>query len=99
MKLFTIVSVIFTGTAIAAPQQIEERQYVPCFSGLYSTALCCAADVINALGVDCVTPPTLPTSPDQFTSTCTGVGKSASCCAIPLLGQAIACQTPSGVKD
>jgi hypothetical protein len=55
MQFFAAVTALATlaGVAIAAPAQVETRQvYIPC-SGLYSTAQCCATDVLGVADLDC----------------------------------------------
>ena len=50
---FTITVVtLFASLAVAVPAVIEQRQYVAC-SGLYSTAQCCATDVLGVADLDC----------------------------------------------
>ncbi|KXH32540.1 hypothetical protein CSIM01_11125 [Colletotrichum simmondsii] len=74
--------------------------YVAC-SGLYSSLQCCATDVLGVADLDCASPPptatNVPTSASNFRSICANVGQRARCCIVPVLGQAVLCQTPVGV--
>ncbi|KAK4221079.1 Cerato-ulmin hydrophobin family [Podospora fimiseda] len=83
--------------ALPAPE-VEARQvpYIPC-SGLYSNAVCCATDVLGLADLDCAGPPVVPTDAAAFQSICSDIGQRARCCAIPVAGQALLCQTPTGV--
>ncbi|KAI0171928.1 Cerato-ulmin hydrophobin family [Hypoxylon sp. FL1284] len=98
MKFFTAaIATIFAGVALAAPA-VEERQaaYTPC-SGLYGTSQCCATDVLGVADLDCANPPSVPTDAANFSSVCSAIGQRARCCVLPVLGQDVLCQTPSGV--
>ncbi|KAF6800146.1 fungal hydrophobin [Colletotrichum sojae] len=105
MQFTTAIIALFASTAIAVPTGGgggsgggSAPAYDPC-SGLFDTALCCATDVLGIAGLDCGSPPGLPTSPDNFRATCSAIGQRARCCFIPLLGQGLLCQTPAGVRD
>ncbi|VUC23777.1 unnamed protein product [Clonostachys rosea] len=84
--------------ATASPTVAKRQTYVAC-SGLYGTAQCCATDVLGLVDLDCGNPPSLPTSPDEFSSVCSAIGQRARCCVLPVLGQDVLCQTPTGVDD
>ncbi|TLS21446.1 uncharacterized protein PpBr36_10316 [Pyricularia pennisetigena] len=73
-------------------------KYSPCQGNgaLYSSAQCCATDVLGVADLDCAVPPSLPTSASSFTSICAAKGQRARCCVLPVLGQAILCQAPIG---
>ncbi|EHA51087.1 hypothetical protein MCOR27_009633 [Pyricularia oryzae] len=63
---------------------------------LYSSAQCCATDVLGVADLDCAVPPSLPTSASGFTDICAALGQRARCCVLPLAGQAVLCQAPVG---
>ncbi|KAK1720378.1 hypothetical protein CaCOL14_004730 [Colletotrichum acutatum] len=66
-------------------------------SGLYDSLQCCATDVLGVANLDCASPTTVPTSASDFRSICANRGQRARCCVLPVLGQAVLCQTPVGV--
>ncbi|TLD33616.1 hypothetical protein PspLS_00262 [Pyricularia sp. CBS 133598] len=63
---------------------------------LYSSAQCCATDVLGVADLDCAVPSTLPTSASSFTNICAELGQRARCCVLPVAGQAVLCQAPVG---
>ncbi|TLS21449.1 uncharacterized protein PpBr36_10313 [Pyricularia pennisetigena] len=63
---------------------------------LFSSAQCCATDVLGVADLDCAVPSTLPTSASSFTSICAAKGQRARCCVLPVAGQAVLCQAPVG---
>ncbi|TLD15204.1 hypothetical protein PspLS_10763 [Pyricularia sp. CBS 133598] len=72
-------------------------KYNPCkASGLYSSAQCCATDILGVADLDCAVPPSLPTSSSTFSAICAAKGQRARCCVLPVLGQAVLCQAPVG---
>ncbi|KAI1403083.1 Cerato-ulmin hydrophobin family [Hypoxylon fuscum] len=98
MQFTVVIATIFAGVALAAPT-VEERQTYTACSGLYGTSQCCATDVLGVADLDCANPPTVPTSADEFSSVCSAIGQRARCCVLPILGQDVLCQTPTGVQD
>ena len=40
--------------------------------------------------------PSTPTSVDDFVTICADIGQQAQCCALPILGQALLCESPVG---
>ncbi|KAI0478100.1 Cerato-ulmin hydrophobin family [Xylaria cf. heliscus] len=100
MQTPIIIATLFAALALAVPApEIETRQaaYVAC-SGLYGTAQCCATDVLGVADLDCANPPSVPASADNFSAVCSAIGQRARCCVLPILGQDVLCQTPSGVQ-
>ncbi|KAH7136851.1 hydrophobin [Dactylonectria estremocensis] len=98
MQFNIVLASLFASLAVAAPT-IEKRQtYDPC-SGLYDTSQCCATDVLGVADLDCGSPPSTPTSADNFSDICSAIGQRARCCVLPILDQGILCQTPAGVQD
>ncbi|CCC10469.1 hypothetical protein SMACR_08025 [Sordaria macrospora] len=96
---FTIATVLSLLTvALAAPAAVVERQvpYTAC-TGLYGTAQCCATDILGLADLDCANPPATLTSAVQFQATCSDIGQRARCCLLPILGQALVCETPAGL--
>ncbi|KAI0451585.1 Cerato-ulmin hydrophobin family [Xylaria acuta] len=101
MQIPIILATLFAAVAIAAPApEVEGRgaAYVAC-SGLYGTTQCCATDVLGVADLDCANPPIVPTSASDFSAVCSAIGQRARCCVLPVLGQDVLCQTPSGVQD
>ncbi|KEY72419.1 hypothetical protein S40285_03689 [Stachybotrys chlorohalonatus IBT 40285] len=100
MKVFATVAVFvaaFSG-ALAAPVEEARQVYIPC-SGLYGTSQCCATDVLGLANLDCGQPPETPTSAEEFSAVCSAIGQRARCCVLPVLGQGVLCNTPTGVDD
>ncbi|KAI1159957.1 fungal hydrophobin-domain-containing protein [Nemania serpens] len=71
--------------------------YDGCPSGLFSSPQCCATDILGVADLDCHSPPAIPQSAAEFRYICAAGGQRARCCVVPVLGQAILCQTPTGV--
>ncbi|KAI1276099.1 Cerato-ulmin hydrophobin family [Xylaria sp. FL0933] len=98
MQFTTIIAALFAAAAVAVPTSnlADRGDYVAC-SGLYSTAQCCATDVLGVADLDCANPPTVPTDAPNFSAVCSAIGQRARCCVLPVLGQDVLCQTPVGV--
>ncbi|KAI0427581.1 fungal hydrophobin-domain-containing protein [Xylaria sp. FL1042] len=71
--------------------------YDACPGGLYSNPQCCATDVLGVADIDCSSVPSIPSSPAEFRYSCAAGGQRARCCVVPVLGQALLCETPAGV--
>ncbi|KAI5864010.1 cerato-ulmin [Durotheca rogersii] len=71
--------------------------YVPCNTPPYSSPQCCATDVLGLADLDCQSLPEVPHNADDFRRICAVRGQRARCCVVPVLGQALLCQTPVGV--
>ncbi|EJT77982.1 hypothetical protein GGTG_03085 [Gaeumannomyces tritici R3-111a-1] len=101
MQFNAVFATLFaTAAAVALPAaELLQRQvpYTPC-SGLQSTALCCATDVLGVVNLDCGTPLSTPSNGTEFSAICAEIGQRARCCAIPILEQGILCTAPSGVQ-
>ncbi|KAI1817837.1 Cerato-ulmin hydrophobin family [Poronia punctata] len=91
MQFSTIIAALYATSTASA------QTYMAC-SGLYSTAQCCATDVLGVADLDCSNPPSVPGSPDEFCAACSAIGQRARCCVLPVLGQDVLCQTPAGVQ-
>ncbi|KAI1494592.1 hydrophobin [Biscogniauxia mediterranea] len=76
-----------------------DGSYVACPSGLYSSPQCCATDVLGVADLDCHSPSSSFTSSSSFQSVCAAGGQRARCCVIPVLGQSVLCQTPTGLGE
>ncbi|XXG98610.1 hypothetical protein Hte_004935 [Hypoxylon texense] len=98
MFINAAIATIFAGVALAAPTVEERQAYTPC-SGLYGTSQCCATDVLGVADLDCANPPSVPTDADDFSAVCSAIGQRARCCVLPILGQDVLCETPTGVSD
>lgn len=83
MQYFITISAVLASAALASPRAVMERQaYTPC-SGLYSTAQCCATDVLGVADLDCANPPAVPTNATNFQFECATIGQKARCCVLP----------------
>ncbi|KAI1187493.1 fungal hydrophobin-domain-containing protein [Nemania serpens] len=71
--------------------------YDGCPDGLFSNPQCCATDILGVADLDCHSPPAVPRSAAEFRYICATGGQRARCCVIPVLGQALLCETPVGV--
>nr|CDK12890.1 class II hydrophobin [Geosmithia longistipitata] len=110
MKSFAITAVLFVAAAMAGPLEVRTgggsggggggggggAAYDACPSELLSNPECCDVDVLGLLSINCAPPDTTPTSAADFKSQCAKRGKSATCCVLPVLGQAVGCQAPAG---
>ncbi|KAI1809424.1 hydrophobin-like protein [Poronia punctata] len=88
----------FVAAAVAVPGYAG-GSYVPCPSGLFANPQCCATDVLGLANLNCGSPSKVPTSASTFKSICATGGQRARCCAIPVAGQALLCQTPVGLGE
>ncbi|GAP87227.1 putative hydrophobin precursor protein [Rosellinia necatrix] len=70
-----------------------------CPNGLYSSPQCCATDVLGVADLNCHSPSSAPFSVYNFRDICANGGQRARCCVIPILGQAVLCQTPPGLGE
>ncbi|KAI3327049.1 cerato-ulmin [Xylariaceae sp. AK1471] len=95
---YTLIAVLgLVATAFAGPTYNPPTPYDACPDGLYSVPQCCATDVLGVADLNCQSPPSVPSSPSAFQSICAGFGDRARCCVLPVLGQAVLCETPVGV--
>ncbi|TFB01419.1 Trihydrophobin [Trichoderma ghanense] len=98
MQFVAVAALLFT-TALAAPSSdvhgVIRRANAFCPEGLlYTNPQCCDVDVLGIADLDCVTPPSKPTSCKSFGSVCASVGRQPKCCAVPVAGQAVLCTDP-----
>nr|CDK12877.1 class II hydrophobin [Geosmithia sp. 8 MK-2014] len=98
MKSFAIIAALFAAAAMAIPLEVrdESSDYNACPGTIMSSTQCCETDLAGLLSISCKPPSTPPTSAEDFKYICGQSGTSAACCALPALGQAIACQAPAG---
>ncbi|KAI0533296.1 hydrophobin-like protein [Xylaria digitata] len=89
----TLVGVL--ATAISAN---PTPPYDVCPDGLYSVPQCCSIDVLGITDHDCYPPSSVPLSPSNFGDICAAGGDRARCCVVPVLGQAVLCETPAGLQ-
>ncbi|CAG9989018.1 unnamed protein product [Clonostachys byssicola] len=98
MRINVLAAAVLLAQLASASPAAKRQTYIAC-SGLYGTAQCCATDVLGLVDLDCGNPPSLPASPDEFSSVCSAIGQRARCCVLPVLEQGVLCQTPTGVDD
>nr|CDK12880.1 class II hydrophobin [Geosmithia sp. 11 MK-2014] len=101
MKSFAITTALFAAAAMAGPIEVRSdgggtTAYDACPSELLSNLECCDIDVLGLLSINCSPPDSTPTSAQDFENQCAKRGQSATCCVLPVLGQAVGCQTPAG---
>nr|CDK12876.1 class II hydrophobin [Geosmithia flava] len=102
MKSFAITAALFAAVAMASPLEVRTGggggapPYDACPSELLSNPECCDTNVLGLLSINCAPPSETPTSAENFKSLCAKRGQSATCCVLPVLGQAVGCQTPAG---
>nr|CDK12885.1 class II hydrophobin [Geosmithia sp. 21 MK-2014]CDK12886.1 class II hydrophobin [Geosmithia sp. 22 MK-2014]CDK12896.1 class II hydrophobin [Geosmithia langdonii] len=103
MKSFAITAALFAAVAMASPLEVRTGDdggsappYDACPSELLSNAECCDVDVAGLLSINCAPPDQPPTSAEDFKDLCAKRGQSATCCLLPVLGEAVACQAPAG---
>ncbi|KAI0903756.1 hydrophobin-like protein [Ustulina deusta] len=98
---FTLIALagVFATAISANPTYNNDPPYVACPSGLYSNPQCCATDVLGVADLDCHSPSSAPFSVSNFRDICANGGDRARCCIIPVLGQAVLCQTPPGLGE
>ncbi|KAL7809678.1 fungal hydrophobin domain-containing protein [Trichoderma aethiopicum] len=96
MKSFAIITLFIAGI-LAAPQPNMKVPRDAVCTGLTSTPQCCATDVLGVADLDCQTPAGAVTDAQSFQAICAAGGQRARCCAIPVAGQDLLCQTPTGL--
>nr|CDK12874.1 class II hydrophobin [Geosmithia pallida] len=106
MKSFAITAVLFAAAAMAGPLEVRTggggegggggSSYDACPSELLSNPECCDTNVLGLLSINCAPPDSTPTSAENFKNLCAKRGQSATCCVLPVLGQAVGCQAPAG---
>ncbi|KAI0192688.1 fungal hydrophobin [Xylaria flabelliformis] len=102
MQFSTLFVTLLASAVMASPSKRNTGNptpYVACPVGLYSVEQCCATDVLGVADLNCNSPSAVPTSPDSFKSICGAGGQRARCCAVPVLGQDVLCETPAGLGE
>ncbi|KAI0862814.1 hydrophobin-like protein [Xylaria cubensis] len=85
--------------AISAVPTENTGKYNACPNGLYSVPQCCATDVLGVADLNCHSPSAAPFSASNFRDICAKGGQRARCCVVPVLGQAVLCETPAGLGE
>ncbi|KAH8160358.1 hypothetical protein CIB48_g7890 [Xylaria polymorpha] len=97
---YSIVAVFGLLAAAVSAVPTENPPYTACGGqGLYSVPQCCATDVLGVADLNCGSPSAYPFSVSNFRDICANGGNRARCCVAPLLGQALLCQTPTGLGE
>ncbi|KAJ3562609.1 hypothetical protein NPX13_g8503 [Xylaria arbuscula] len=98
---FSLIAItsVFAAVASANPTYGGGKPYVACPSGLYSVPQCCATDVLGVADLNCGSPSASFSSAASFKSVCAKGGQRARCCVVPVLGQAVLCETPAGLGE
>ncbi|KAL1896323.1 hypothetical protein Sste5346_004707 [Sporothrix stenoceras] len=97
-QILTLAALVATALAVPAGSTFSRRDYSPCAAGLYSNAQCCSVNVLDLAALDCEGPPTIPTSPEDFTAICANISKEPLCCVLPVLEQDVLCVVPGGTS-
>ncbi|KAJ7642096.1 hydrophobin [Roridomyces roridus] len=77
------------------PRQVA---YMPCPTGIYGIAQCCAVGILGLADLDCDSPPAAPRNATDFLTICAASGREAQCCAIPIAGQSLLCTDPPSAR-
>ncbi|EHK18144.1 hydrophobin [Trichoderma virens Gv29-8] len=97
MKSFA-AAVLFIAGILAAPSPNAKAIRSPlCPGGLESNPQCCSTDVLGIADLDCANPSSPVTDVQSFRAVCAAGGQRARCCAIPVAGQALLCESPVGI--
>ncbi|KAI1203447.1 hydrophobin-like protein [Nemania serpens] len=100
MQTSLIAIIGFIATAVSGmPTNDPPANYIACTNLLYSSPQCCATDVLGIADLDCHSPSAVPFSVSNFRDICANGGQRARCCILPVLGQAVLCQTPPGLGE
>ncbi|CZS93981.1 related to magnaporin protein [Rhynchosporium agropyri] len=74
---------------VASPMEIRQLGGL-CGSAL-DTPQCCDVSVGGIADLKCATPSNNPQTVADFKKECTAQGQDASCCVLPMLGNALVC--------
>ncbi|KAI0097001.1 hydrophobin-like protein [Nemania sp. FL0031] len=86
--------------AVSANPTYPANPYTACAGqGLYSVPQCCATDVLGVADLNCGSPSAVPSSVGNFRDICADGGERARCCVVPILGQSLLCETPTGLGE
>ncbi|KAI1740164.1 hydrophobin-like protein [Xylaria scruposa] len=96
---FTLIAIVGAiATAVSATP--TDGGYKACGGqGLYSVPQCCATDALGVADLDCHSPSSVPSSVWNFKDVCAAGGQRARCCVVPVLGQDVLCETPTGLGE
>ncbi|KAL7804493.1 hydrophobin [Trichoderma afarasin] len=93
MKFFAVAA-LFVASAMAGPMGSEG-----CPGGLTGTVpLCCATNVLDIADLDCSTPTIPVPNVGIFQAHCASKGKQPVCCTLPIAGQGLLCNKPTGAQ-
>ncbi|KAF2969046.1 hypothetical protein GQX73_g4580 [Xylaria multiplex] len=95
----SLIAIIGAIATIVAAVPTNDPPVKLCPSGLYSSPQCCATDVLGVADLNCHSPSAVPFSVSNFRDICANGGQRARCCVLPILGQAVLCQTPPGLGE
>ncbi|ESZ90224.1 hypothetical protein SBOR_9394 [Sclerotinia borealis F-4128] len=90
---FTTTTIFAVLSALVAASPLQPRRSGLCSSAL-DTALCCDVSVAGVANLNCAAPSTTPTTLATFQAICATGGQQASCCVLPLAGEALLCTAP-----
>ncbi|KAK1241317.1 hypothetical protein MKX08_001291 [Trichoderma sp. CBMAI-0020] len=97
MQFFAVATLFVAGVLAApSPSGLNSRATL-CPAGLFSNPQCCAVDVLGVADLNCAGPVGTVNSAAEFRANCAGIGQTARCCAIPVAGQDLLCETPLGL--
>ncbi|KAI0542735.1 hydrophobin-like protein [Xylaria digitata] len=96
----SLIAIIGAVATFVSAIPTDGTPYVACAgNGLYSVPQCCATDVLGVADLNCHSPSAVPFSVSNFRDICANGGQRARCCVLPVLGQAVLCQTPTGLGE
>ncbi|KAM0691758.1 hypothetical protein Q7P36_007958 [Cladosporium allicinum] len=79
--------------ALAAGASVAMAQVNPALCA-GRVAQCCQLDVLDLAAISCENPPNAPQTLEEFDAACGETGVTAQCCVLPILGQALLCNSP-----
>ncbi|KAI0405950.1 hydrophobin-like protein [Xylaria palmicola] len=96
----SFVAIVGLLAAAVSAVPTNDPPYTACAGqGLFSVPQCCATDVLGVADLNCHSPSSNPFSVNNFRDICANGGQRARCCAVPILGQALLCVTPTGLGE
>ncbi|KAI1734912.1 hydrophobin precursor [Xylaria scruposa] len=102
MQFSTLFVTLLASAVMASPSKRNTGNPTPydaCPDGLYSVPQCCATDVLGVADLDCHSPSAVPSNVFNFRDICANGGDRARCCVVPVLGQDVLCETPTGLGE
>ncbi|CAD6447151.1 3fbedf31-637c-4793-91c3-4276fea456bc [Sclerotinia trifoliorum] len=94
--IFSRISIIITFTSLlestlAMPATLSPPQDSICATG---SPQCCDVNVLGVADLNCEAPPKAFKDVASFNKACATVGKINMCCILPILNQALLCNSP-----